>query len=187
MGKNKHWVLLANYLDYTLLRDRVTSYLAGNMTFAFTPECVNVEVYMKDVKDDQLYYLGNYMLAEQVRVGENRLEIDELDENETDPIKITGGYLIQEGSQRHLSRDVFKTKLASLTLANDTPSFDTKDEGYENDTQMNYIREHIQHYKVHTVSLRSDTYRKMPSMILSVTAQMTLISSGSMTMASLKD
>ena len=147
MGKNKHWVLLANYLDYTLLRDRVTSYLAGNMSFAFTPECVNVEVYMKDVKDDQLYYLGNYMLAEQVRVGENRLEIDELDENETDPTKITGGYLIQEGSQRHLSRDVFKTKLASLTLANDTPSFDTKDEGYENDTQMNYIREHIQHYE----------------------------------------
>ncbi|MCR5096756.1 MAG: CotH kinase family protein [Erysipelotrichaceae bacterium] len=147
MGKNKHWVLLANYLDYTLLRDRVTSYLAGNMSFAFTPECVNVEVYMKDVKDDQLYYLGNYMLAEQVRVGENRLEIDELDENETDPTKITGGYLIQEGSQRHLSRDVFKTKLASLTLANDAPSFDTKDEGYENDTQMNYIREHIQHYE----------------------------------------
>ena len=102
MGKNKHWILLANYLDYTLLRDRVTSYLAGNMSFAFTPECVNVEVYMKDVKDDQLYYLGNYMLAEQVRVGENRLEIDELAENETDPTKITGGYLIQEGSQRHL-------------------------------------------------------------------------------------
>lgn len=45
-------------------------------------------------------YLGSYYLSEQVRVDTNRLEIAELEEGDTDPDVITGGYLLQESSQQ---------------------------------------------------------------------------------------
>lgn len=143
MGENKHWVLLANYLDKTLLKDRIVADLSEQLNFDFTPECVNVEVYMNDVQNGKQYYLGNYMLAEQVRLGKNRLDINELEEDDVDEKTITGGYLIQGGQQRYLSPDVFRTD-HGLTLANDTPSFDVSNGGYENDVQKNYIRSHIQ-------------------------------------------
>ena len=146
MGKNKHWVLLANYLDKTLLKDRIVAYMSDKLSFDFTPECVNVEVYMNDVANGRQYYLGNYMLTEQVRVDDNRLEIDELKENDTDEKTITGGYLIQGGQQRFLTPDAFRTNHGAL-LANDTPSFDTGDDGYDNDTQKNYIRNHLQGFE----------------------------------------
>ena len=143
MGENKHWVLLANYMDKTLLKDRIVANLSDQLGFEFTPECVNVEVYMNDTINGRQYYLGNYMLAEQVRLGKNRLNINELEEDDVDEKKITGGYLIQGGQQRYLSSDVFRTT-HGLILANDIPSFDTNDGGYENEIQMNYIRDHIQ-------------------------------------------
>lgn len=146
MGKNKHWVLLANYLDLTLMKNRIVSYMGDKLSFAFTPECVNVEVYMNDVANGKQYYLGNYMLAEQVRIGDKRLEIDELEESDSDEQTITGGYLIQGGQQRYLSPDVFTTD-HGVILANDEPSFDTSDGGYDNDLQKNYIRKHLQDFE----------------------------------------
>ena len=44
-------------------------------------------------------YLGSYYLSEQVRVGNNRIDIEELTEKDTDASIITGGYLVQNGLQ----------------------------------------------------------------------------------------
>ena len=137
-GSNKHWVLLANYSDPTLIRDRFTGWLGKEMGFTFTPQCVPVDVVMNGT------YLGSYNLAEQVRVGDNRLELDELKEEDTDPGVITGGYLLQYGQQVPTdSPSAFTTNRDEL-LADHTPNFDPEDGGYTNEAQMTYIRSHIQ-------------------------------------------
>lgn len=88
--------------------------------------------------------LGNYLFAEQLRVGENRLEIPDLTPDNKDPKEITGGYLIQNGNQvANVSPDKFYTD-REFCLANDTPTFDPSDSDYTNEEQKKYIRERIQ-------------------------------------------
>ena len=125
LGNNKHWVLVANALDPTLIRDRITAWLGDEMGFAFTPRGVPVDVVMTG-QEFGTQYLGSYYLSENVRVGENRLEIAELSADDTDPKVITGGYLLQNALQvRDGSPDRFYTK-RGVDWATDTPSFDTE-------------------------------------------------------------
>ena len=140
LGKNKHWVLIANAFDHTLVKDRMTAWLGNYLGFEFTPTGYPVDLVMNGK------YLGSYYFSENVRVDSNRLEIDELTEDITDPdsIEITGGYLLQNDLQtRDGSPDIFKTKHYE-GWATKTPSFDTSDDGYENPAQQQYIQNHIQ-------------------------------------------
>ena len=69
MGTNRHWVLLANAMDPTIIKNRITYRLGEKLGFAFTPQCVPVDVIMKsDTDSTHNVYLGSYYLAEQVRV-----------------------------------------------------------------------------------------------------------------------
>lgn len=68
MGKSKHWVLLANYYDTTLMRNSLAFDTAKTMGF-LTMDCVHVEVYLNGE------YQGNYQLCEQIRVANDRVEI----------------------------------------------------------------------------------------------------------------
>ena len=147
LGKNKHWVLLANTLDPTGFKNRLSGYLGNELDLAYTPNGFPVDVVMVAKKDGMEYnriYLGNYLLAEQVRVDENRLEIGELSADDVDPQDITGGYLVQFGQQvEEGSPDKFYTE-HGINLANDTPTFDPDDSDYTNETQKEYIRGYIQ-------------------------------------------
>ena len=92
-GANKHWILLANRFDNSLVRNRMTYWLGQQLEMPYTPQCVPVEVVMNGD------YYGSYLLAEQIRVGEGRVTIDDLDDVSddppvTDPIIETGGYLL---------------------------------------------------------------------------------------------
>jgi uncharacterized protein YjdB len=143
LGKNKHWVLVANAFDETLLRDRVTAWLADQLGFEFTPRGVPVDLVMKGQEYGEKY-LGSYYFSENVRVDDNRLEIDELSEDMTEEPEITGGYLLQNPSQlAEDSPDRFKTSRGT-EWATETPSFDTSDDGYENEVQQKYIQNHMQ-------------------------------------------
>ena len=98
LGENKHWVLLANYFDQTLIRDRITAWLGDEIGLGFTPRGVPVDLVL--IGDEYgAQYLGSYYLSENVRVDKNRLQIEELNEDDTDPATITGGYLIQNAYQ----------------------------------------------------------------------------------------
>lgn len=138
MGKNKHWVLLANRYDNSLLRNKATYWLGKELGMPFTPECVFVDVVMNGV------YCGSYYLSEQVRVGSSRVDIDDLEDNEetmhaTEEPLITGGYLLSMfpyGDEEKLS---FQTTRENEFLI-ESPSF----EDYKNDAQYNYIKNYVQ-------------------------------------------
>ena len=89
MPKHKRWVLLANYMDRTLLRNRVAYELARQTSLEWTPGCEFVELFLNGE------HLGQYLLAEQVRVDNDRINITEMTPNDNTGNAITGGYLLE--------------------------------------------------------------------------------------------
>lgn len=74
MPKHKRWVLLANFMDRTLMRNIVSMKVSSMMTgLAWTPRCVPVELVLNGK------HKGSYLLIEQVRVDKNRVNISETD------------------------------------------------------------------------------------------------------------
>ncbi len=74
MPKHKRWVLLANFMDRTLMRNLVSMKVSSMMTgLAWTPRCVPVELILNG------NHKGSYLLIEQVRVDKNRVNISETD------------------------------------------------------------------------------------------------------------
>ena len=147
LGENKHWVLMANAADPTVIKNRLCGWLGDELGFEYTPNGVPVDVVMIGMKDGEEVSrtnLGSYLLAEQIRVDKNRLNIHEPKKKDTDPKDITGGYLIQYGMQvPDDDPDNFYTD-RGLDLANHTPTFDPEDEDYTNEQQKEYIRNYIQ-------------------------------------------
>ena len=70
MGAATKWVLLANAVDETNLRNKLIYDLAAETGFAWTPDCEFVDVYVNGE------YRGLYLLAEKVEAGANRLHLD---------------------------------------------------------------------------------------------------------------
>ena len=70
MPAQKHWVLLANYMDRTLMRDALGFHVAECTSLVWTPRCRYVELILNGK------HVGNYLLAEQVRPDENRVPIE---------------------------------------------------------------------------------------------------------------
>lgn len=68
MGKNKHWVLLSNPFDTSLLRNHLSYNLAADMGLDYQ-KSEWVEVILNG------YPVGNYQLCEHIRIDENRVDI----------------------------------------------------------------------------------------------------------------
>ena len=80
MGKSKHWVLLANYVDASLLRNKVSYDFSGAMGMP----------YMQSVHADVILngsYIGNYQLCEQVKLEEDRVNIEGFEDKVKDAAK----------------------------------------------------------------------------------------------------
>ena len=97
MGEAKSWILLANYLDQSLLRNALLYRLASDMG-----------MYASDFRSVDLYldgeYQGVYLMCEKVQIQENRLNIRDMEKemdylNPTYPTAtttVTSGTLIDE-------------------------------------------------------------------------------------------
>ncbi len=100
MNKAKKWLLLANYVDNTLLRNQLVYGFVENyadtlqsITGVYTDLYINGE------------YVGNYYLCEKVEVEENRLDITDLEElnealNTEDALKTGEQYVSEDGNIR---------------------------------------------------------------------------------------
>jgi len=89
MKEHKSWVLLANWMDRTLLRNDVAFRIAKQTGLAWTPSGEFVEVIMNGD------HIGNYYLCEQIKVNKNRLDIKEMKSTDLSGDAITGGYLME--------------------------------------------------------------------------------------------
>ena len=76
-GESKRYVLLANWMDRTLLRNDVAFELARRTSIDWTPEGEFVELYLNGV------HKGNYWLGEQIKVEKTRIRADYLIELDT--------------------------------------------------------------------------------------------------------
>ena len=74
MGKAKKWVLLSNYLDHAMLRNKLTE----EMCKAAGMECVMDSVFVDLYADGS--YRGTYQLSERVQIQKNRVNIRDLEE-----------------------------------------------------------------------------------------------------------
>ncbi|MBR1874144.1 MAG: CotH kinase family protein [Eubacterium sp.] len=136
MGSNKHWVMLANYFDFTMLRNKYTYWLGSRLGMEYTPQCVFVNFVMNGE------YLGSYYLCEQVRIGKSRIAIDDLEStpDAADEPEITGGYLLSLGGSEDGKRTISTSRDVTMLIEN--PGF--PEDGSQSEAQYEYISSYIQ-------------------------------------------
>lgn len=118
MNKHKRWVLLANYLDVTCLRNAAAFEIARQLDgLAWTPSGRFVDVVMNGE------LVGNYYLCEQIKVDENRVDITEIDPKDTDEESVTGGYIFELDTYFD-EQFKFKTKYRELPVQFKDPDED---------------------------------------------------------------
>lgn len=98
MGESRTWVLLANYADRTMIRNKLTYEIADQMGMPYTCKSVYVELILNG------QYNGTYQLIEKVEVGDNRVEVGDT------------GYLIEKDTLSKLANDdlYFETSRGTL-------------------------------------------------------------------------
>lgn len=74
MGKAKTWILLANYMDESFLRNAVAFRLSDELGLDFSPKSTFVNLYVDNT------FAGLYQLCEKTQIGTNRIEITDLEE-----------------------------------------------------------------------------------------------------------
>ena len=95
-GKSKKYILLANWLDRTLLRNAVAFEAARRTSMAWTPADLFVEVYLNGE------HKGNYLLCEKIEVEDARVQADylfsmDLSNDEDISFYTTYGYRVNLG------------------------------------------------------------------------------------------
>lgn len=90
------WVMRGPYTDKALIRDAFIFSLARDMgmyapRFAFAEVYVNLDAQPLAAAD----YQGVYLIMETVKNSKNRLDLKQLDEDDTTLPKITGGYIFK--------------------------------------------------------------------------------------------
>lgn len=68
-AKDKSWVLLANYFDMTMLRNRLAFYMGYISNLDYTAKAHFVEVMLNGK------YNGTYQLCEKLKIGKNRVNV----------------------------------------------------------------------------------------------------------------
>ena len=86
MPKHKRWVLLANWLDHSMIRNAVAFDIAHAIEYAWSQPTSTIEpgipwnvhgqsVELVFVANGTPHHVGNYYLCEQIKIDENRLPI----------------------------------------------------------------------------------------------------------------
>ena len=90
MSKNRHFVLLAEWADGQGRLNWETGFFVSKlMELPWTPAHEPVELVLNGE------YMGLYFLTEKIRVGAKRVNIEEQDDEETNPNKVSGGWLCE--------------------------------------------------------------------------------------------
>lgn len=90
MAKSKQFLLMSAADDAHGALSNLTGYeLSRRLGLAWTPNAIPVELVFNG------NYRGLYILTEKIKVDKNRVNIVEQNDNETDPEKVKGGWLVE--------------------------------------------------------------------------------------------
>lgn len=89
MPSNRHWALLANFADKTLLRNDLVFDLGRRMGWSYVPRSQFVHLRLNGQYD------GVYQLTEHIRVDPSRVNVPELRVADTAAAVVSGGYLLE--------------------------------------------------------------------------------------------
>ena len=161
-GRAKTWELLANYMDISHLRNRITLDMAAYVGLPYTTDCEAVDVYALGE------YLGLYLLTERIQIDDARIDITDLGEEnefanpnppetyetfiigdknaslpivkgyrlESEPEDITGGYVVEVEKPHRFNGwedNGFKTQLGMTMIV--------KEPEYASENELRYIGE----------------------------------------------
>ncbi|MBO7300100.1 MAG: CotH kinase family protein [Tidjanibacter sp.] len=132
MPAHKRWVLLANWLDKTMLRNRVAFEIAEQTDLAWTPRSEFVEVVLNGV------HKGNYLFCEQIKVDRNRVNIAEPSDDNP-----SGGYILELDTYFD---EVFKFHSPHYNMP-----YMFKDPDEVTDVQYNYLFDYIENFEASLV------------------------------------
>ncbi|MCZ7629429.1 MAG: CotH kinase family protein [Microthrixaceae bacterium] len=134
MPKAKDWVLLANYNDRSQLRTWTAQSMGDLTSLAWTPSSVHVELVLNGK------YVGVYQLTEQVEVDSNRVDITEMEPEDTTGEAVTGGYLLEidERLEENSEPGFRTTRRKPIVIKDPEPA---------NAAQFNYIRQYVQDFE----------------------------------------
>lgn len=99
MPAEKDWVLLANAVEESQLRNWAAMEMSRATTLAHTPEMHHVELVLNGRYD------GVYLLTEHTEVGADRVDITEMDSDDTSGDAVTGGYLLEIDQRLESNRE----------------------------------------------------------------------------------
>ncbi|GAA4096410.1 CotH kinase family protein [Mucilaginibacter panaciglaebae] len=126
MGAAKDWILLANYNDKTLMRNKIAFELGRRLKSDFAPESRFVEVVLNG------QYWGNYLLTSAVEINPNRVNISKMTGSDVVP---TGGFLVEED---------YKLDAAINWKTTQNVPFAVKDPDELTTDQVAYIKNYMQ-------------------------------------------
>lgn len=111
MGTSRHWVLLANAIDPTLLRNQLVQDFSREIGAGIWMDSRNVSLIYNGE------YQGVYQLSEQVRIGENRVDIYDWEEVCRRTARKIAGDLVYQGmaeeGEEQILAELLETDLAS--------------------------------------------------------------------------
>lgn len=73
MGKGKTWVLLANWVDVSLLRNQIVLDMSREIGLRNAVDCVQADVWINGI------YNGLYLITEKIQIGGSRIDIANLE------------------------------------------------------------------------------------------------------------
>ena len=88
-AKAKKWVLLANHMDKSLIRNLVAFKISSLLGQKYSPACKSIDL----IVDGD--FEGNYIICDKIEKGKGRVELDSMDETYNEYPNITGGYLME--------------------------------------------------------------------------------------------
>ena len=158
LGKAKSWVLLANYLDPSAIRNEI-AYSFGARLSAMTAKTTGFQVYVPRMRPVEVFlngeYLGLYDMGDHVQADGTRIAIDEsgdeFDDNGVQlfPESNVGYYLEVEDSSRVLAE--YESEGAAYFVINNSGGY-SKNKLYvqvkvpevPSDEQLTYIQNYLQ-------------------------------------------
>lgn len=170
MDASKKWVLISNYADASLMRNRLMYDLAGQL-MDYAPDSRHVNLWINGT------YLGNYLLCEKVEIGEGRVdlknkkgllvEIDNFyffEEEENFQSQISGAHFVLKDSRADdLEKEVSHAREAFLEFEDYINRFETllyaEEKDWEQISGMIDVDSFIKYYFLEELAANSDSCR----------------------------